>query len=905
MSSMTLDLRAPQKGTLIPEPFQQRLIKSMTGRLLAENPPPCLLRAPTGSGKTFVLLRTMSSVSSQRKVVWFWFVPFTTLVNQTLDAVVTNATDLTPTLFSHGVNQSPAAGQVLISTTQGVSRKAWRKAQYDAGGGEQERTPAEFVALCRGHGLQIGVIVDEAHIALDAATEFGHFVNWLNPDYLSLATATPRSKRINEFLIGAGMSNFEAFNVSRDDVVSCRLNKAYIQAVVYQLRESTATVADLKRTVLRQAWLRNQKLKSDLAKAGIPLTPLLLVQVENGKTSIEDAELDLVRLCGVPPQAIGKHSSDTPNPQMMDAIANDTSKEVLIFKQSAGTGFDAPRAFVLASLKSVNDPDFAMQFIGRVMRVSRDIRATYPTAEEIPAGFNTAYVYLANAEAQKGYQEAVQVTSAVRSALEGEVEKMEQRQTKGGATVFTNQPTQQPDLDYRTPLEDEVTDDQSIKVDDAVDDVEPVDLFPPDSDDFWRDGLTTDENGQTDLSFDEMDLIEPSAKFKTKPDPRSASSKEEWQRIMAERGISIYYMNRDAPKLPSTLKREDRPSIVNMVGISERVATQVDIPEYQRKEAILAALDRLRESERHTELTTRTVVSTQSVRIVVDRNVIAAEAKKALSTIKQIEPADHAIIVNTLAGRILPALKEELDNLDAEVEEIELQRMARTASQWLIRVLSKELEEALYAELATHSVTTEGDPLPDAMLFPIDIALPQSDKNIYEILPPSSDDLACVEQKLVLDDRALLRDQEWLIDGVPLKTGKFDNSFAMNKDELAFANALDRAPFVAWWFRNPDKKPYSVRLVRGEHRNYFYPDFLVCLSHVDGQAPKQRLIETKHDLKDARRKSRHVPEFYGKVLFLTQDNERLYVVTDEGGIGPAVDLGNMETIRLELQKTVP
>ena len=54
-----------------------------------------------------------------------------------------------------------------------------------------------------------------------------------------------------------------------------------------------------------------------------------------------------------------------PDPVLMAAIANDTSKEVLIFKQSAGTGFDAPRAFVLASTKSVNDADFAMQFIGR------------------------------------------------------------------------------------------------------------------------------------------------------------------------------------------------------------------------------------------------------------------------------------------------------------------------------------------------------------------------------------------------------------------------------------------------------------------------------------------------------------------------------------------------------------
>jgi hypothetical protein len=41
------------------------------------------------------------------------------------------------------------------------------------------------------------------------------------------------------------------------------------------------------------------------------------------------------------------------------------------------------------------------------------------------------------------------------------------------------------------------------------------------------------------------------------------------------------------------------------------------------------------------------------------------------------------------------------------------------------------------------------------------------------------------------------------------------------------------------------------------------------------------------------------------VLFLTQDNGRLYVVTDNGGMGDEVDLGDLETLRGELQKTLP
>ncbi|EPM81209.1 type III restriction protein res subunit, partial [Pseudomonas syringae pv. actinidiae ICMP 19068] len=147
---------------------------------------------------------------------------------------------------------------------------------------------------------------------------------------------TPKDQRILDFLDSAGKSDFESFAVSRDDVVDARLNKRYIEAIIYDLAQSVQSVADLKRTVLRQAWKRNQDLKQRLADAGIPLTPLLLVQVANGNKTVEEAEQDLIHLCKVPPGAIGKHSSDDPDPVLMAAIANDSSKEVLIFKQSAG-----------------------------------------------------------------------------------------------------------------------------------------------------------------------------------------------------------------------------------------------------------------------------------------------------------------------------------------------------------------------------------------------------------------------------------------------------------------------------------------------------------------------------------------------------------------------------------------
>jgi hypothetical protein len=41
-------------------------------------------------------------------VLWFWFMPFVTLVGQTLDALLQHAPGLSPTLFSQGRKQDLA-----------------------------------------------------------------------------------------------------------------------------------------------------------------------------------------------------------------------------------------------------------------------------------------------------------------------------------------------------------------------------------------------------------------------------------------------------------------------------------------------------------------------------------------------------------------------------------------------------------------------------------------------------------------------------------------------------------------------------------------------------------------------------------------------------------------------------
>lgn len=900
-----------QSVALEPEAFQLRLIERMTAVLGRDPSPPCLLRAPTGAGKTFVISKVLEAVCEQTPTLWFWFVPFANLVQQTEDSIASNCSTMAPTSLAKGRNKEPASRMVLISTAQGVAKATARKSGYRNDSDDDVRSLADLVERGRAKGLRIGLVVDEAHIGLDSQTEFGQFAKWLRPNQLIMASATPKDQRLTDFLVNAGYSASESFSVSRDEVVDARLNKKFIEAVVYDLRQSMQSVTDLQQTVLKQAWRRNQRIRQLLQSHQIPVVPLLLVQVGNGATAVEEARNQLMRLCKVPPQAIGEHSADEPNPVLMASIANDTTKEVLIFKQSAGTGFDAPRAFVLASTKPVNDPDFALQFIGRVMRVTHGVRDAFPKPKLIDAELDTAYVYLANAQAQQGFEQAVQSTAQLKKQLEGQTEKLIAKTTMSGAVVYSNKQTDQPPLRY----DDELP--ASVGAGD-------VDSDAPDGES--NDGGSVQGNVPADLGTkpstaavvgatpdlfgmdDSLDPVvePPPSSSKKKAKKGHPKTRKELLDVFQEEGIRVFSRTERGNAAPVAFKREYRPELTDMSAISKSVATKFHIASDLENNAVRAALDRLREKEVHTELNSGERTE-QDVAVVTDRVALAREALSLLRGLPQVEDEDARIIIDVVSKRLQPTVTAQLEDInETTVDESEVRKYARDAAYWVIRREADTLAELFHEEIAAQAVLADAAPLPDVMVFPASIGLEPSARNIYGVLPPSSTDLDAVSQVLTVDVREFVtKDFEAKLSDGNVLTGAYDGGSALNNEEREFAKALDRSTFVRWWHRNPDRKAYSVRLVRGEHKNYFYPDFVVCVEHIPGDEPAERLIETKENVKDAARKSKHTPQHYGQVLFLTKDQKRLRVVNKDGSLGDSVDLDNLSKVRDFLRSTRP
>jgi type III restriction enzyme len=915
---VTGQITAPQSASHAPKRFQATLIDSVCSALEMSKAqrPPCLLRSPTGSGKTFMLTRILQRVSTRADVLWLWFVPYVNLVAQTVDALDSQASDtgLVAKQLALAQHETPEAGLVLVSTVQGVASAKSRRAGYSDKSDDDRRSLDAYLTLARARGIEIGLVVDEAHIALDNATEFGQFVRWLQADYLLMASATPKDARINEFMAGAGNVALKAFSVSRADVVAERLNKPWLETVIYDLRDSLQGITDLKLTVLRRAWRRNQHIGQLLKARGLQTVPLLLVQVANGDEAIRQAQDFLMRELAVPAHAIGIHSSDDPDPVMMAAIAVDTSKEVLIFKQSAGTGFDAPRAFVLASTKPVNDEDFAMQFIGRVMRVPGELQRAFPLAYSAPGELDTAYVYLANGQAQSGYAEAALATQAVTSQLEGQLEELHAFRTAHGGYGLTNRPTDQPPLAYDIAALPTLDAQGKVQLP-AVRERAHTETAPVDAAELPS-GTTRPLFGALDEAG-ELDALDDMAKTSGNTKHRLGRTPENRKELFAAleaQGLRHYARKATVNEFTTPLQfaTETKPVFDVLELNIKEAARLLVLPAEVTSTAIRAALNLLTEREIRTELFSGTSTE-EDVQVVTDRSALMQRTVEALETL-HLEEQDHQDLINTLARRLLPELERVYEMREGMRPASATQlTQARDAACWVIHKQLPELEEALQQQWANLSREVPAQALPDALLMPANTPLVASRKNIYGVLFPESDAVARAASTLPLSNQALFKTETYVFAldargepvGDVLSLAKLDATYEFNTQELAFAKALDRAEFVAWWHRNPQGKPYSVGLMRGDSRNLFYPDFVVCLFHELDEAPLVRLVETKHDVKDASRKARHHNKSYGKVLFMTKDAQRFKIIQDDGSLGDVVDFDNLTRLRQWMRESSP
>lgn len=353
-----------------------------------------LIEAPTGAGKTLIAGYVAEKMAALDKVVWFWFAPFKGVVDQTTAFLREQFHGLRlRTLAEDRIPIGTQSGDVFVTTWALVATRV-RDRRNVRQTGEINPSVDDLIESLREQGLRIGVVVDEAHHGFHGETQAAKFFRTvLMPEYTILVTATPDDKDLEDLTQRMQIGRIHRVTISRADAVG--LIKDGIKCVAWRADEGSEGFVDFETTALREAVALHKLLKEELQKAGISLVPLILVQVASKEKSVEKTKEKLLGL-GFKEAQIAVHTADEPDADLL-ALANDESREVLIFKMAVALGFDAPRAWTLVSMRAARDPDFGVQLVGRILRVHRRLQG-----RKVNEILRYGYVLLADAESQTG-----------------------------------------------------------------------------------------------------------------------------------------------------------------------------------------------------------------------------------------------------------------------------------------------------------------------------------------------------------------------------------------------------------------------------------------------------------------------------------------------------------------------
>jgi len=330
-----------------------------------------VFKAPTGAGKTVIMASFLQQLVRDlplhlnlpnRRYAFIWLAP-NQLHEQSLLSL-RSFFEETRTLqckyFSDLSDRSIQEGDILFLNWESI----WSKKNNIVKDGESAWNLYDIIHTTKEKGIEVVVIVDEAHrnlmgpqcqnvlLQIDAAMEIEVSAT---PDYQAQYNVEiPRIQVIQSGMIKKSI----ILNPRLNGQIGVSLNELLIQ-------ESVKKRASLERIYAKQ--------KS-------PVRPLLLIQLPNDKKE-EENQLDRTIHEQVV-ASLGAKGITTQNGKLAIWLSKekvnqsdqsikpfDSTVEVLLFKQAIALGWDCPRAAVLLIFRELGDNSFAIQTVGRILRM--------------------------------------------------------------------------------------------------------------------------------------------------------------------------------------------------------------------------------------------------------------------------------------------------------------------------------------------------------------------------------------------------------------------------------------------------------------------------------------------------------------------------------------------------------
>jgi len=381
------------------KPFQETAVSNLKNEFLSlwklsKQNIPLVFKSPTGSGKTIMLAQFLRDIVSDPRfegndVAFVWFSFSEDSYEQSkkkLFEYYGGASELDLIDLNDLSRGKLNKNNVFFINWQKIKGKTKdsRKLRRE---NEQGLTFDNLINETHEDGRKIVVIIDEEHIGSDTELALEVIDGLIKPKITLRVSATPK-------YIPTRADTAGYVEVKRNEVVEAGLIK---EKIIFQTEEDFERKGlkklDQDELLLELAYNRRQEIVKLYKDIKVEVNPLVLIQLPNddqatketGGTTKQAIVLEYLKRQGVKESEIAVWLSKEKE-NLEDIEKNNSPISFLLFKQAAATGWDCPRAGVLVMYREIKNPTFAIQTVGRILRMPFGTHFAHPE-------LNLGYLY--------------------------------------------------------------------------------------------------------------------------------------------------------------------------------------------------------------------------------------------------------------------------------------------------------------------------------------------------------------------------------------------------------------------------------------------------------------------------------------------------------------------------------
>ena len=363
-----------------------------------------VFKSPTGSGKTIMMAEFLKQLVDDREVKqslsFIWTAPRQLHIQSRdkLENYFETSQALKCSYFEDLDDRKISENEILFFNWESINRAD----NVYIRDNEQEFNLSKVLERAKEDGRKIILVIDEAHHHATSQISQG-LIQMIEPKLTIEVTATPATITNEDEKVFIQLDDVKKEGMIKKAVILNDEFDNFIRKGKIQTQKLSGGSEEL---VINAALKKREELVKEFRKEGVNINPLVLIQLPDGKTSLEDRIRERVESI-----LKNKHKISTEKGNNKLAIwlsgehinkenveKQDSEVEVLLFKQAIALGWDCPRAQILVLFRQWHSPIFSIQTVGRIMRMPEPDRGHYKNEF-----LNYGYIYtnLDNIEIQE------------------------------------------------------------------------------------------------------------------------------------------------------------------------------------------------------------------------------------------------------------------------------------------------------------------------------------------------------------------------------------------------------------------------------------------------------------------------------------------------------------------------